>query len=175
MKKLSPHSHLYRLVLVLFMAALTFAGLVVVLIPGSWNFDMANWYRLDSLEDMKSQPMVYGGIDTLSGTNRNEACVSCHKDTVKKFKKLKHKRLSCESCHEAVLDHVKEGKKVNAAFVDKSTWQCLNCHDDLINKPIGFPTFRTTEKYAKHREFKAGKFPPETTCLKCHSSHDPTP
>ena len=53
----------------------------------------------------------------------------------------------------------------------------IHADDDiiLINKPAGFPQFKTTEKFNKHRRFEAGEFKPGTTCFKCHSAHDPTP
>ncbi len=171
----TPFTHLHRLGLVLAVALVAFFGLVVVLIPSSWNFDMGYWHRADALEEMKNQPLVYGGIEDLSGANRNVACTACHEGVVKKFEKLKHKKLSCEACPGPRLDHVADGKKTAAASIDRSTWQCLNCHEAMINKPQGFLQFRTTEKYAKHQEFNAGKFPQGTTCLKCHDAHDPTP
>jgi len=174
-KSPTPYSHLYRLALVLAGAAALFILLVVIFIPKSWNFDMANWYRLDSLKEMQAQPMIYGGIESLKTSKRNITCVECHKDLVKEYKRLGHKKVSCEACHGALRDHAVGTEKIAAAPIDKTTWQCLNCHENLVNKPIQFPRFRDEEKYAKHREFLAGKLPPETTCLKCHSPHDPKP
>lgn len=171
----TPVTHLYRLGLVLAVALAAFAGLVVVLIPSSWNFDMSYWHRADALEEMKNQPLIYGGIENLSGANRNAACTACHDAVVRKFEKLRHNKLSCEACHGALFDHVADGKKTAAASIDRSTSQCLNCHEAMINKPQAFQQFRTTEKFAKHQDFNAGKLPPGTTCLKCHDAHDPTP
>jgi Zn finger protein HypA/HybF involved in hydrogenase expression len=143
----SPRSHLYRLALVLLAALVVFLGIAAVAMPASWNFDMGYWHRADALEDMKQQPLIYGGIVDISVSERNQACRSCHKGTTKTLRKLKHKALSCESCHEARFDHVREGRKIADAGIDRSTWQCLNCHDE---------------------------YAPGTTCLKCHDAHDPT-
>ncbi len=175
MSRPSPATHLKRLVILLAAALVIFLGLAYLLVPASWNFDMANWYRLDSLKDIASQPMAYGGIEDIGARQRNAACNDCHKDLLIEFRKKKHLQLSCESCHGALADHAAGKQKTAAAMVDKTTGHCLNCHENLINKPAGFPTFRLTEKYVKHIEFNAGKLPAGTTCLKCHNPHDPTP
>jgi nitrate reductase cytochrome c-type subunit len=171
----SRYAHLYRLGIVLAAAFVVFLGIVAVAMPASWHFDMGYWHRADALEEMKRQPLIYGGIDDLSASKRNEACKSCHEDTTKTVRKLKHKAVSCEACHAALFDHVQEGRKVAGSAIDRSTWQCLNCHEDFINKPEGFAQFTTTEDFKKHRDFKRGRFEPGTTCLKCHDAHDPTP
>lgn len=175
MKKPSPFTHLYRLGMVGLAGLVVFLGLVYVLSPTSWNYDMSYWHRADSLQEMQQQPLIYGGIEDISVSKRNAACVTCHEDTTKAFKKLKHKGLSCESCHDALADHARNGQRIADAAIDRSTWQCLNCHEDLVNKPARFPVFEATEKYIKHMEFTAGDFPSGTTCLKCHDAHDPTP
>ena len=174
-KNPSSVTHLFRLALVGVAAVLVFVLLLVTLSPPSWNYDMSYWHRADALEDLQLQPMVYGGIESLSASKRNEACQDCHKDEIKMLKKLKHKKLSCESCHGPISDHAIDNRKIADAAIDKTTNACLNCHDGQVNKPASFPVFRTLEKYIKHREFKAGNFPPGTTCLKCHDAHDPTP
>lgn len=171
----APTTHLYRLGLVLVAAFVVFLGLMALLSPASWNYDMGYWHRAAALEEMATQPLVYGGITSLSPSKRNAACKSCHKDATKEIRKLKHKAVSCEACHGALADHVQEGKKVAEARIDRSTGQCLSCHEDFINKPAAFAQFKTTEKFNKHRRFKAGEYKPGTTCFKCHEAHDPTP
>lgn len=175
MSEPSALSHLYRLAIVLVAAALAFLGIVAVAIPASWHFDMGYWHRADALEEMKQQPLIYGGIDDLSTRKRNEACKACHEDVTEEFRKLKHKTVSCEACHAALFDHVQEGRKVADALIDRSTWQCLNCHEAFINRPFDFAQFKTTEDFNKHQAFKSGEYEPGTTCLKCHGGHDPTP
>jgi hypothetical protein len=175
MSEPSAVSHLYRLAIVLIAAVVVFLGIVAVAMPSSWNFDMGYWHRADALEEMKRQPLIYGGIVDVSASKRNDACKSCHKDTTKTIRKQKHKTVSCEACHAALFDHVQEGRKVADAAIDRSTWQCNNCHQGFINKPDAFSQFRATEDFKKHRAFKRGKYEPGTTCLKCHDAHDPTP
>ncbi|MFQ5438123.1 MAG: multiheme c-type cytochrome [Paracoccaceae bacterium] len=175
MKSPKPYSHLVRLAVVGLAAVIVLFAVFYVLTPKSWHYEIAYWHRADSLKEMQLQPMVYGGIEKFKGTDRNVACVDCHAETVTKFAKKKHKKLSCEDCHGALGDHAADGKKTADAPIERTKEQCLNCHEGLVNKPRRFPVFRTTEKYNKHREFIAGEFPEGTTCLRCHDSHDPTP
>ncbi|MDP6706526.1 MAG: hypothetical protein QF893_09310 [Alphaproteobacteria bacterium] len=170
-----PTTHLYRLGFLIVVAGAVFLGLVVLLSPTSWHYDMGYWHRAAALDEMAQQPLVYGGITSLSPSRRNAGCKSCHKDVTKEVRKLKHKQVSCEACHGALADHVREGKKVAEAKIDKSTAECLICHENFINKPASFPQFKTAEKFNKHRSFIAGEFKPGTTCFKCHDAHDPTP
>ncbi len=170
----SPTAHLYRLGFVLVALLLVFLGGVAILMPASWNFDMSYWHRADALEEMQRLPVIYGGISGLSVSGRNQACTACHRKTVSTLKKLKHKTLSCESCHGALFDHVREGRKIAAAKVDKSRWQCENCHAEQINRPRSFAQFSKTgeigKEVGKHKSLDDA-----TPCLKCHDAHDPTP
>ena len=154
----SSRSHLHRLG---FLLVVGFIGLLVVkavMTPSSWNYEV--WYRGDVLTDAANQPLVHGG---------NDSCRDCHADQVNQVKKLKHKRLSCESCHGPLTDHVRDGEKTaDAKVITESVWQCLNCHGELDAKPRGFPQF--TSEVNKHTSLEEG-----TVCLKCHDAHDPTP
>ncbi len=170
----SPRSHIYRLGIVLFTALVVFLGIVWIATPSSWNYDLGYWFRAASLEDMKQQPLEYGGIVDISSSDRNAACKSCHKKTTRQLKKLKHKGLSCESCHGALADHARAGKKVAAAKVDKANWQCLNCHSEQINRPENFPQFSKTGEIGKLVR-KHQTLGDQTPCLKCHDAHEPTP
>ena len=171
----SPWSHLYRLAAVLSAGFAVFLAFLAIAAPSSWHYDMGYWHRADSLEEMKRQPLIYGGIESVSASKRNAACKACHQDVTKEVRKLKHKTLSCESCHGPLFDHAREGKKIANAYIDRSTWQCENCHLAMINKPADHRQFRTTEEFNKHVAFRAGELEAGTTCLKCHSPHDPTP
>ena len=159
----SPRSHLYRLAVVLGIFFVGFAVIRSWATPSSWNYEV--WYRGDTVTDVQRLPLIYGG---------NESCETCHKKDNKKLMKFKHKGLSCESCHGALADHARAGKKVAAAKVDKSNWQCLNCHSEQINRPENFPQFSKTGEIGKlvrkHKELDD-----QTLCLKCHDAHDPTP
>ncbi len=90
------------------------------------------------------------------------------------MRKQLHRGLSCESCHGTLVDHVKGDKKFALAKVDKSDWQCLNCHAEQINRPKGFPQFSKAGKIGKlvrkHTDMEA-----DEKCLKCHDAHDPKP
>lgn len=154
----SPRSHLNRLGILLAAGFIVFLFVKGWATPSSWDYE--KWYRADSLEEMKQQPLVYGG---------NESCEECHEDEYEEALEFDHKTLSCESCHGALADHVKDGKKsANAIVDDKSNWQCMNCHDKLINRPKDYPQF-SKEKIRRHKEMKEG-----ILCLKCHDAHDPT-
>jgi hypothetical protein len=166
MRNPSPRSHLYRLGILLAVCFVAFLVIKDLATPASWNYE--GWYRGAVLEEGKAKPFVYGGIADIEVSERNEACRSCHKDHEKKVRKLKHRTLSCESCHGALADHAREGKKTADAPVDKSRGQCLNCHAELISRPKGFPQF--TMEVKKHRTLEE-----KTLCLKCHGGHDPTP
>ncbi len=159
----SRYAHLYRLgtILVVFFA---FAGVMALwAAPASWNYDIDHWYRRDALIDAAAKPMAYGG---------NESCVACHEAADKQLRKYKHRALSCESCHGALADHVQNDRRVAAAIVDKSRWQCENCHIEQINRPPDFPQFSKTgeigKEVKKHKRLEA-----ETPCLNCHNAHDP--
>ena len=91
----SPWSHLYRLGILLGAAFIAFLVIKALATPPSWNHE--GWYRGDALIDMAAQPLAHGA---------NESCRDCHEDAVKKVKKLKHRKLSCEGCHGALADHV---------------------------------------------------------------------
>jgi hypothetical protein len=134
--------------------------------PASWNSE--GWYRAAVLEEMKQQPLVYGGISDLSRSERNAACQSCHAKEDKTLRKNKHKKLSCESCHGPLSVHAEDEKKIADAVVDRSREQCANCHSEQISRPQGFPLF--TMEVDKHKTM----LKEDLLCLKCHEAHDPT-
>lgn len=165
MQSPSRSSHLHRLGIVL-VGFFFFAGLVGWwAMPDSWNFEIDNWYRRDALILSASIPSSYGG---------NESCVECHAKADRQFSARRHRGLSCESCHGALADHVRGNQKFAEAVVDKSRWQCLNCHDERINRPKDFPQFSKTGEIGKFVK-KHKRLDAKTTCLKCHDAHDPTP
>jgi hypothetical protein len=159
----SPKAHLYRLGILLVLFVIGFLLVKAWATPDSWDY--VNWYRTDALIEAQQQPLIFGG---------NESCQACHQPALKKLNKFSHRTLSCESCHGALADHVRLEKKVADAKVDKSRWQCQNCHFEQINRPRGFPQFSKQgeigKSIRKHRDLDE-----ETPCLKCHDAHDPTP
>lgn len=162
----SSRTHLFRLGALIVAAIAAFLGIAAVATPPSWNYE--DWYRSDALIENAEKPLVYGGITDIKTSKRNESCKTCHAKEVKKLKKLKHRAVSCEACHGALVDHAVGDKKVAVAKIDKSRWQCLNCHQQLISRPKAFPQF--SDEVEKHRTIEEG-----TVCLKCHDAHDPTP
>jgi hypothetical protein len=163
--KLGPSrfSHLYRLafLLVVFLIVAPLVGLWAT--PASWNYDLDHWFRRDALLEGAQQPLVYGG---------NESCLDCHEAASKMLASKPHKVLSCESCHGPVADHVRDKKKFANAPVDRSRWQCNNCHAEQINRPKRFPQFSKTGEIGKEVN-KHMQLDDETPCLKCHDAHDP--
>jgi len=155
----SPWSHLIRLAVVL---VVVLGGLQVIfhaVRPPSWNTEV--WYRGKTLEDMKLLPASYGG---------NESCAECH--TSDAVLGPGHLKLSCESCHGPLVDHVRDGVKVgDAKVVRDSPSLCLNCHSEQVNRPVDFPQYRYNHGENKPRRQKSergGKF-----CLDCHEAHSP--
>jgi len=160
MRQPSPKAHLYRLAGLLIIGLIGFSVVKAVATPASWDYE--HWYRADAVKDIAAEPLAYGG---------NEACVSCHPKQHKDLVAFNHKTLSCESCHGALADHVKGGQRIAAAKVDNdSNWQCLNCHEKLVNRPAGFPQFSTEENDA-HKEVAANAM----LCVMCHDAHNPLP
>ncbi len=158
MKKPSAFSHLHRLGALFLVLIIAFLVIKHLATPSSWNYEV--WYRGDSMTEEANRPLVHGG---------NDSCQTCHKDVVKEVKKLKHKTLSCESCHGPLANHARDDEKIaDAEVMNQSNWQGLNCHEELISKPQGFPQF--TREVEKHTTIIEGE-----TCLKCHDAHDPTP
>lgn len=159
MSQPSPKAHLVRLAAVLCLALVGFLFIKALLTPDSWNYE--DWYRGDALTLNASYDVVYGG---------NASCETCHEDVNAEMAEFKHQALSCESCHGPLGDHAKDGAKFADAFVDdETTWQCLNCHEERVNKPEAFPQFRKTTN-EDHRDMDA-----EMLCIACHTPHDPVP
>ena len=157
MKDPSPRTHLKRLAVLLVAGFAGFLVLRTLATPESWNY--ADWYRGDSPIEIAQLPLIYGG---------NESCQGCHEFEHEELVAFDHKTLSCESCHGALADHVKQDAKFAAATIDDTAWQCLNCHAALINKPEDFPQFPGAVEDHKSLEEDA-------PCVACHNPHDPVP
>lgn len=157
----SPKSHLYRLGAVLILFAVGFLTVKSWATPDSWDYE--HWYRGDALKDNAALPIIYGG---------NDSCQTCHESVNEELAEYRHKTLSCESCHGALADHVRMDKKFADAKVDRSRWQCQNCHAERINRPSDLPQFSKTGEIGKEVK-KHQKLDDKTPCLKCHEAHDP--
>ncbi|MEN8131974.1 MAG: hypothetical protein ABFS45_17685 [Pseudomonadota bacterium] len=163
----SPRAHIYRLFFALIVFVAAFLGIRALAIPDSW--DSERWYRTDSLGELQSLPLRYGG---------NESCetAGCHnpEEAARHDKKLAalalgpHRELACEVCHGPVADHVKDGKKVNEAQVTVANKLCLSCHKKLIGRPEQFAQFSETLLY--HELLKVRE---RSLCRACHDPHEP--
>ena len=136
MQTASPKAHLVRLALLLVLCGVGFAAVQTFMVPSTWN--SAEWYRAGSLEDLKEQPLMFGG---------NESCIACHKNdrenahirATKEIRSGMHISLSCESCHGPAGLHVRDGEKIAQARIEYSGLLCLSCHNNLISTPASFP------------------------------------
>ncbi|MBD3645951.1 MAG: hypothetical protein HUJ31_00555, partial [Pseudomonadales bacterium] len=171
MNNVSPTTHVFRLFAVLGVALAVFLVWRAWAVPESWNYHV--WYRAENLSEERKLPRAYGG---------NESCKSCHEDISLTERvqaaggfgdsfedefmdvpatepdeaapqEFEHKGLSCESCHGPLADHADENDKIADALVmNKSNWQCLNCHALLISRPSDVAPF--TEDIEEHRDMR---------------------
>ena len=160
-KSFSRWAHLLRLAAVLALAVTAFLVGRTLARPASWN-EVA-WYRANSLQDIKELPMTYGG---------NESCQSCHPKELEVLAGPGHWKLSCESCHGPLIDHIQDRQKVGmAVVVNESPQQCLNCHSEQVNRPADFPQYRYRHgerMVRRQKSARGGRY-----CLDCHNPHAP--
>jgi hypothetical protein len=189
MKKISPSSHVYQLGIVLVICVAGFLVIRSYAIPDSWNYKV--WYRGDNQEDLKELPLFHGGNESCQLCHEDVSLVKVveiqgEEEFVDEFADeinneldeqpdeepeiemvFEHRTLNCEACHGPLADHARGDEKIGDAVVmDKSNWQCMNCHRKLISRPADFPQF--TEEVEKHRDIEE-----QTLCMKCHDPHDP--
>ncbi len=120
-------------------------------------------YRGSDIEDQKNRPMR---------NMTNDSCFQCHDLIRKAHKKGVHKDVSCEVCHGAYANHIKDGKYVGKLPVkrgDDITPLCLRCHNKIIQarpqesiKVVAMP---------QHLEEKKVRL--DHNCDQCHYVHDP--
>ena len=155
----SPHSFMKRVLLV-FVAIISLVVIGKILItPDSWG--EYGYFRGDYIDEEAQKTMKYG---------TNISCVECHEEVYELKHKSSHKRLSCEICHSAVSDHVRDNKK----FADMPTKQgdpqvemCLNCHKKIEGRPEKFPMIDHKNHLDKHNVKSTH------SCDQCHTVHAP--
>jgi hypothetical protein len=136
------------------MAALFVAGILLFgvaraqLVP--MEFGKYGHYRAGAIDDAAARPLTYAG---------RARCAECHEDVVTAAAPAKHKVLSCEACHGALLKHA-DDPEVATPKVD-SQLLCLRCHAANTGKPSHQPTVVAKD----HSD--------EPTCTSCHKPHDP--
>lgn len=158
--KHNPNTHLVRMALVL--VAIIAALLIGKAIFTPDTFGEYGHYRAEAITDEAARDMVYGG---------NQSCVSCHEEVFDMKEHSEHQRLSCESCHSAVGDHVRDGEK----YADMPYKQgvevrelCMSCHDDsLVARPAQFPAIDLDVHPADQG------VSPDRDCGQCHVVHAP--
>jgi len=155
------NSHVHRILIGLL--ALAVFGFVGKLIFTPKSFGAIGHYRADAImEEANMQPRLM----------TNESCLSCHKHEKKKHLGGTHKTVSCEFCHGAYADHVKDNKKIGTLDVKKGEdikVLCLRCHNKEIQAR---PTEKIkTVELPKHLEDKRVKT--THTCDQCHYVHAP--
>jgi len=120
-------------------------------------------YRGTDIEDQKNREMR---------NMTNDSCFQCHKNERRAHKKGVHKDVSCEVCHGAYSDHIKDGKYIGKLHVykgDELKPLCLRCHNQVIQarpresiKVVALP---------QHLEEK--KVNIDHNCDQCHYVHAP--
>jgi predicted CXXCH cytochrome family protein len=163
----SPRSHIYRLVVLLVVIAAGFAALRSLAIPASW--DNEKFYRVDSLEELKLQPLRMGGNEACTGSGcHEEQRVEKHRERFNTLAKGDHSGLACENCHGPLSDHISDGRRVTAARVNRENTLCLSCHGPLLSRPKDFPQFNAENTGHWYFDVEI-----TTPCGDCHDPHEP--
>ena len=163
----SPRAHVYRMLVVLVVGVAGFLVFKTLAVPASW--DSERWYRTDAEQELKQQPLLFGG---------NESCLnsSCHVapqhgSHQMRFEMLgrgAHQGLACEVCHGPLRNHVQDGKAVGHAPMNSNSDLCLSCHQSLVTRPQQFAQF--SESLLHHSLLNVTEL---SACRGCHDPHDP--
>jgi ribosomal protein L37AE/L43A len=147
-KSVKDFEHLVRLAALFAAGLLFFVVLRAEFIPA--DFGKYGHYRPGAINDVAAKPMAYAG---------RTRCTECHDDEVKEAAPAKHKVISCETCHRALLKHA-DDPAVDVPKVGGPAL-CLRCHAANTGKPAHQPTVVAKD----HSD--------EDTCVSCHKPHDP--
>jgi predicted CXXCH cytochrome family protein len=163
----SPRTHIYRLAVVLVVIAAGFAALRSLAIPDSW--DNEKFYRVDSLDDLKLQPLRMGGNEACAGSGcHEEQRMARHKERLDALAKGNHSGLACETCHGPLSDHVSGGRRAASALINRENTLCLGCHGPLLSRPKNFPQFNAENTGHWYFDVEI-----TTPCRDCHDPHEP--
>jgi hypothetical protein len=102
----------------------------------------------------------------------NDACLECHPSIMKLHSVGEHRTLSCEDCHSALSDHVKDDKVIGAMQVVRGAGiqgLCMTCHDRESKNRTREPS-RTI---ILDRHLQELRVRPVNRCEDCHHVHDP--
>jgi len=164
----SPRSHIYRLLVLLVIVVVGFVAIRSIAIPASW--DSEKFYRVDSLEDLKLQPMRLGGNEACAGSGCHDEPqkVAKHKARFNTHAKGSHSGLACENCHGPLSDHVSDNKRIASAGINRDNTLCLGCHGPLISRPKDFSQFNPENSGHWYFDVEITKH-----CHDCHDPHEP--
>lgn len=140
--------HLIRLAGIFVAGLLLFTVARAEFVPK--DFGKYGHYRASAIDDAASRPLAYAG---------RGRCTECHEDEVNEAAPSKHKVISCEACHGALLKHA-DDPEVNVSKADGQAL-CLRCHAANTGKPAHQPAIVAKE----HSD--------EDSCTPCHKPHDP--
>jgi len=140
--------HLIRLAGIFVAGLLLFTVARAEFVPK--DFGKYGHYRASATNDAASRPLAYAG---------RGRCTECHEDEVNEAAPSKHKVISCEACHGALLKHA-DDPEVEVAKADGQAL-CLRCHAANTGKPAHQPTVIAKD----HSD--------EDSCIPCHKPHDP--
>ena len=168
----SPRAHVYRLLAVLAVAGTIFLVVKWLATPASWDFDA--WYRTGALEDLKHQPLAFGGnMSCMASTCHEderyliEDAQSEHRLRHEMLRWATHKTLACEACHGPLQDHASDGKKIAKAIIVRENTLCLRCHERRLGRDA---VAHVSETFEYHEALDVTR---ESTCVDCHNPHEP--
>jgi len=155
--------HLWRAASILLV--LGAAGIITrhFLIPVS--FGKNGFYRANSLDDHRSQPIAHGG---------SSSCKKCHEEEFKTIHEGKHASVQCEVCHGPLEAHVRGGEKWADMPVNQSHEMCAYCHQKLVARPQAVSQVRIPEHLFEKEAVAPGAEIPEGVCNECLEAHDPS-
>lgn len=159
--KSTYYSHVLRIVLGLVVFAAVGGIGKYLLTPKS--FGTHGHYRADAIEEEAS-------LEIRQWTNAS--CMTCHQHEALIHLKGLHRTISCEFCHSAYADHVKDGKNVAAMPVKKDQEirvLCLRCH----NRAIQARPKQVIKTVVMPEHLESQKVKITHICNQCHNVHAP--
>ena len=156
-------THLKRMgfVLVIVVASVIIGRMVFT--PG--GFGRYGHYRTGAIDDEIERPMVH---------MTDASCRACHEWDADYHSKGRHRTVSCEFCHGALTQHVKDGKVIGRLKVHRGgelNRLCLRCHDQAVRARPHNPEVIKLVMYPDHLKKQAVE--PDHLCNQCHLVHAP--
>ncbi|MCB2182341.1 MAG: hypothetical protein KQH63_09970 [Desulfobulbaceae bacterium] len=127
------------------------------------SFGKYGHYRADAIMEEANRPMRL---------MTNPSCVKCHPYEAGHQMTGLHKTISCEFCHGAYADHIKDGKKIGTLPVKRNaeiTTLCLRCH----NRAIEARPKQVIKTVVMPDHLRAQKVDEKHSCNQCHYVHAP--